>query len=490
MQEEDRFYYSACLFVLDICVAQLQAAVENGNKSAHKTLNQLMCSLAKEMEEGQNGLVFWLPVLNAFYVVHVELNQELKEAYLNLANNEEEFTQEEETSHLSSIRDLIKELSDLSVFDIAENFFAQSYAMPPDFFIDLLVDLYSIEEGHDIALLTLLHPNPEVRQIVVSVLDQILPSVNLTPISLSRLRAIKCWYPAKYHEQFDYWIKQQRKRGVVFHSEIKTNKLQIKASEIDGGGAQGIFIHVRQQRKNRLCGLLYKQNFGIKEVWVTPPLNTAQIEHYYEHAFDGTVVLREVDISYIITLTKHFLATTLERGDMPDLHLLEIQETLGLNFTPEPLDIEDILNQLGVQISPFTNEVMNESLNRSKSWPKKKPFTESWFIENSRIDKLVNRCSSFVDGVKVCNIKEAMELVFAEELELRRDYWLFHFLWTALWLKVKARKNEKIWQDSFFIAYAINLGMPLKDIPIMHEICLQSVINSSETMQERRTHLN
>ena len=31
---------------------------------------------------------------------------------------------------------------------------------------------------------------------------------------------------------------------------------------------------------------------------------------------------------------------------------------------------------------------------------------------------------------------------------------------------------------------------PLKEIPVMKEICHQTVINSVETMQERKTHLS
>lgn len=68
--------------------------------------------------------------------------------------------------------------------------------------------------------------------------------------------------------------------------------------------------------------------------------------------------------------------------------------------------------------------------------------------------------------------------------------WIFHFVWIALWLKAKGRKNEKTWQDSFLIAYVIQSGRPLHEIPIMQEICRQSVLNSVETMQDRRTHLN
>ena len=489
--DDKRGYYSACIFALDICVAQLQSAIEGGNKLADRTMNQLMDYMAKSIVNGQHSLSFWLPILNAFYEVHVELSDDLKNAYLDLANDEDELSPEEELSHLDSIRDLIQELSDLSVFDITENFFAQSYAMPPDFFADLVADLYSIDEGADIALLTLLHPKQDVRDVVVSTHEQLLKNVTLSSASLSRLQAIRNWYPPEYHPQFNRWIKDQRKKGVVFMTATTTTSaLRLKASEVDGSGAQGIFVHLRKNRKHRLCGLLFKQNVGIKDAWITPNISRADVSHYYDEAFDDSVMLRDVDMSYLLMMTSHFLAMTIDQGSMPDLHLLEIQEELGFYFLPKRLDTDYLIEQLGVQISPFTPETMRESLKRSKSWPKNKRFTESWYVENFNVDKLVNRCCSFVEGVKVCRFDEAMQAVLAQEMELHRKHWLFHFLWITLWLKARARKNEKSWQDSYFIVYAIQSGMPLDSIPIMQEICRDSVFNSIDTMQERRTHLN
>lgn len=488
--EAERAYYSACIFALDICVAQLQAANENGSKAAGKTLNLLMSAIADAINSLKHNLSFWLPILNAFYEVHAELSYELKEAYLELAGQEDELSPDEEIDHLNAIRDMIEELSDLSVFDIAENFFAQSYAMPADFFTDLIVDLYSIEEGQDIALLTLLHPKQEVRDVVIATLDQLMDTVVLSSISLSRLQVIKSWYPQAYQEQFNRWIKIQRKKGVIFHTEDKTAVLRVRASEVDGSGAQGLFIHVKKARKNRLCGLLFKQDQGIKDAWITPEIPAKEVAKYYDQAFDDTVTLRDVDKEYLLTSVSHFLAQTIRLGEMPDLHLLEIQELLGLHFLPESIDLLYLIEQLSVQINPFTPEAMQDSFKRSKAWPETKPFTESWYVENAHVDKLVNRCCNFVDGVKVCDWEKAMDAVFLHEMETHRGKWLFHFLWVTLWLKAKSRKNEKTWQDSFFIAYAIHSGMPLEAIPIMHEICRQTVMNSIETMKERRTHLN
>jgi hypothetical protein len=483
--------YSACVFAFDICIAQLQAASEMNNKIIAKSLIQLMDRLADLINTEKHSLSYWLPVLNAFYEVHVELTQKLKDAYLDLASREDELDEDSELTHLDSIRNLIHELSDLSAFEIAENFFAQSYAMPADFFVDLLVDLYSIAEGQDIALLTLLHPKFEVREIVIATLDQILEQVTLSSISLSRLQAIKYWYSQSYHSTFDRWIKNQRKKGVLFEMESPIKKsVHIKATEVDGSGSQGLFIHIRKARKNRLGGLLIKYGHGLKDAWMTPVIATAEIGEYYHQAFEENVTLREVDLDYFQLVIEHFLATTIKQGEVPHLHFLELQEALGTRLKPKEIDLDVMLEELGIQISPFTQVSIDGALSRSKSWLKTKQFTESWYIENPLIDKIVNHNSSFIDGVKVCRLETAMEDVFAEEMELNRAKWQFHFLWLALWLKAKARKNEKVWQDSFLISYVIKEGRPLKDIPVMMEICRQTVINSVETMQERRTHLS
>ena len=298
------------------------------------------------------------------------------------------------------------------------------------------------------------------------------------------------WYPESYHSLFNSWIKIQRKKGVVFAPESEAAKVTIKATEVDGIGSQGIFIHARKNRKNRLCGLLLKYGLGLKDAWITPAISAKEVVNYYSQAFDENVTLRDVNLSYFIMMVEHFLAITIEKNEIPNVHFLEIQELLGIRLRPHKLDLDYLFEQLSVQITPFTQEVISESLHRSKSWLKRKSFTESWYLENHLIDKIVNHNSSFVDGIKVCRLEEAMDAVFAEEMELNREKWQFHFLWIALWLKAKERINEKAWRDSFLIAYTIHAGSPLKSIPIMGEICRQTVINSVETMQERRTHLN
>lgn len=489
--EEKPSCYTACIFALDVCVSQLQAGLEHENKQSEKYLQQLMNQLAIIIRSKKHPLSYWLSALNAFYEVHVELSPELKEAYFDLANEEGENTFIDEKTHLSSIRDLLLELSDLSVFDIAENFFAQSYAMPSEFFVDLVIDLYNIEEGQEVALLTLLHPKKEVRDLVVSTLDNLMPHITLSPISLSRLQQIKYWYPSYLWSTFEQWIKLQRMKGVIFHREKKfLNIKALKATEVDGGGTQGIFIQLKKGQKYRLCGLLLKQKHGIKDAWITPFLTKDDVGHYYQEAFDETISLRPIDLDYLSLMTEHFLAEMLEQGDIPNLHLLEIQELIGKPFIPKKLDIDEQIEKLSVLITPFTSHTLEDSLRRSQQWLKKIAFTDSWFLENARIDQLVNRSSNFIDGIKICEVDDAILAIFKEEMEPNRHQWLFHFLWTALWLKVKQRANSHQWQDCFMIAYAIHSGTPLQHLPLLREICRESILHSIETMEERKTYLS
>lgn len=104
--------------------------------------------------------------------------------------------------------------------------------MPTDFFSDLVMDLYSIDEGQDIGLLALLHPNFEVRELVVSTLEMLWPDLTISSESLSRLQVIKSWYPADYQDQMTRWIKDQRRKEVVFHQYNPAQIVCIKASEV------------------------------------------------------------------------------------------------------------------------------------------------------------------------------------------------------------------------------------------------------------------
>lgn len=64
--DQSHGFYSACIFALDACVAQIQSAVENGNKQAEKNMNLLMSLLAQHMEQKKTKFVILASYLKCF----------------------------------------------------------------------------------------------------------------------------------------------------------------------------------------------------------------------------------------------------------------------------------------------------------------------------------------------------------------------------------------------------------------------------------------
>jgi len=172
-EEAQRSFYSACIYALDIAIIQIKTSLENGHQKMARFLNEVMQYLAQAIRSSGHSMSFWMPILTAFYDVHVDLSPELQDAYLALAEVEEESDALDEGTQLETIRSMILDMSGLSSYEIVEHFFAQSYAMPPDFFIDLVLDLAQLSEGLELLPLLLLHPKVDVRNILL----QILPSV-------------------------------------------------------------------------------------------------------------------------------------------------------------------------------------------------------------------------------------------------------------------------------------------------------------------------
>jgi hypothetical protein len=235
-EEDDQYYYMACWFVFDVMVAQLQMAAEHRHKQATRLLRELMDQLTHLLRTAERPLGFWLPALNAFYEVHLDLTPALQDAFMELANLEDDEVEETEQDSIQSLKAMFEDLAGSSDFEIAEYFFSQSHAMPPEFFIDLLADLYATDEGQEVGILFLLHPKTEVRTVVLLALDNLMPSLTLSSLALTRLKMIAAWCPVTWTPYLKRWIHLQRKKEVSFLNWSVPNHLKILATEVDGSG--------------------------------------------------------------------------------------------------------------------------------------------------------------------------------------------------------------------------------------------------------------
>lgn len=488
--DDQKSEYSACIVAMDICVAHIQSAAENGQKSAELSLQKLMDTICDKMLARNHSLPFWMPVLNAFYDVQIELSSALKNAYLLLAQEYDDAHPTSNEEVIESIQDMLEGLAHLSIFERAEHIFAQSFVMQEDLFAELLYDLLSLEEGLDIAILSLMHPSADIRTISLEIIGSHISDVMLGPAALSRLQSISYWHTPENQAMMQGWIKAQRKKGAVFAPTQSCDTLRMKACEIDGSGTQGLALMYRHQGTSFLAGILVKSGIGIKDVWVNAIDTFGECQQQYQQLLSEDIYTRAVDNDYLRMICQHFLSESLGHAHMPALQFLQLQEQLGVHFVPEPIALHDSIEALSVELHPFTQSKMQEAIIYTRKWEKDGRFSQSWFVENSEVDALVNRCCTLEENTKACDLSEALPLLINEIFSKMRNYWCFHFFWNALWLKSTAQARERSWKDCLFLAYFLDQGGDMMQIPVMYQIAQQSVINSMETMTQRRTHLS
>lgn len=488
--EASRSYYSACIYAVDIAIIQIKTALENGHLKMAKFLEELMHYLAQAIRNSKHNMSFWMPILTAFYDVHVDLSPDLQDAYLALAEVDDEGEAVDEGTQLETIRSMILDMSDLSSYEIVEHFFAQSYAMPPDFFIDLVLDLAQLAEGVELLPLLLLHPKADVRSILLQVLPDVLSELRLNSMSLSRLQAIKAWYPKDEQDIFDMMIRTQRKKGVSFARPVVPQKAVYWATEMDGSGSQGMYVQFQDKKKWRLAGMLVKEELGIKDAWMSSPMTKTDLQVYFASQGEHGIHLRHVNNAYLVRMANHFLSYNCQLGEFPDVHVMALAEALGTSFHPEPIALKACIEAELVRIQPFTQERVQAALTRSSQWLRSRAFAQSWFMESSAIDKIVNRFSQWQQGVRVCDMTRAHEAVLDELLLKQRDLWTFRFYWLYAWASVCPKKREHLAEDALILAHLLEEQYDMRNMTIFHDIAKQSVINSAETMSERRTHLH
>jgi hypothetical protein len=308
---------------------------------------------------------------------------------------------------------------------------------------------------------------------------------------MSRLLMMRHWLPNVEKGYLEELINSQRKKGAVFADLRQAEIIEVKATEMDGTGAQAIFLLLKRKKGYQAGGLLVKRYYGIKDTWLSPVLSKTDAKKYAQHNLQGDFFLRKVDKYYLDLLIADHIYQSQKIDAVPHINLLQLQELTSSQWQAQPLNMEVIIKNFSSKIDAFNSKEWQEkSLLRSGNWYKKYGFTESWYDESPELDKLVNQSCSFLDGIKQCNMSLAMPNILNEYFEPRREQWLEHFLWLSLWAKPYARHNEYLWKDALAIANALYNNKAMVDIPIIQVICEHSILQSVETMENRKTHLS
>lgn len=347
--------------------------------------------------------------------------------------------------------------------------------------IALCLDLLDSRDSfvRDTAALMLFHPQREVREGVATLLasGRVRP---ISPETLRRLIISRNWFPAAMRGQIDTAITSARRGKVVCAQLAPPVDCVIRASTIDGAGAQSFFITAGTKKRRVLCNILWKQGHGVIDSFVTFPGQkelTALLDDILEH-----VVLQEVAPAYLDRTVCHALSAGNEGGKPPHLGLLQVAEALGCDrWKADGLIPEKELALMRREMEGNAPHLLGkaeqrEALEDSALWPEFESFAETWFEDDIAVDEAIRNAQK---GKKRINHDKLAGVITREILELRRALWLERVVLMTLWLR-ESTQSSVPWQHMFHVAEALAGGKPLKDIPLMVSIAESSLAAALE----------
>ena len=336
----------------------------------------------------------------------------------------------------------------------------------------------------EVALLLLLHPDPEVRNGIAVLFAEPENLRLIAPKSFRRMIGMRNWLPKKERPALDMLIKSVRLARIECAPMPQVTSMEIYISPFDGAGMQAVWGLSLRNRRFIMSNVLVKQGEGIRETWVDPRVRKGEKKSLVARLVKGSASLR-VKKDYLDLLVSHFIAVGHLQKTVPPPGLLWVAENLlGEYWQPKSLDFREQIELLEDLLDPsfLTLPALDEILTASGSWPEM-PFGESWFEDDSRVDELVKKHVSLPFGSSY-SIGIAADLILEEILEEKRDSWGERMLWMALRSMFSIGKNSLPWQAFFIIARELLRGAPLEGIPLMQAVAERSVYSAMQRVRE------
>lgn len=326
----------------------------------------------------------------------------------------------------------------------------------------------------DTGALMVFHPVQEVREGVAALMAG--GSVRaISPETFRRLIISRNWFPAAMRGQIDTAISSARRRNVPCAQLAPAADCLIKASTIDGAGAQSFFMTAGKGKRKIICNILWKQKHGVIDSFVARP-NPQELTMLMS-GLPENILFQEVSPVFLHQVVCHALAVGNEAGKPPYLGLLEVAEAIGCDkwraeLLNPAIELAAIRREMeGNAPHLLSKSEQRDALQYSADWPYGEEFADTWFEDDFTVDKIISNAQK---GKKRVNHARLAELVANEILEPRRALWLERLVLMTRWLQNLAQAPVP-WQQMFHLAEAVAGGKPLKDIPLMFSIAEISV---------------
>ena len=475
-RKRDEVLITASRWLLAKQLELIRYRLERGHDWAQSMLNAYQMKLIALAQANTLPEYDWFELVNLLKIAKVPICPEMSEALTMAALDASagEAPSPEEIPH--QLRAMLDELGHSvdDPFMVVEGLAETGTLMPPQLRAYLTHELGLSPHAvlRESLPLLLIDPEPAVRQATAAVLEQVASPETMSPVMLRRVLLVRNWVPVPEREAIDRLVRKARLKGVVCAPWSAPPALAIRASMVDGSGAQSLILTSPTGRFGLFAGVLLKVGFGVRDAWcdmVVPRRDITRALKEVQQQMES----QAVDRDYLDTAVQHAISRGLSAGNLPQTAVIAIAEAIGAaDWKDRGLNVASETARLfeGLAADMRTPTEIAASLQRSGVWLADDPAMQSWFDDDAEIRALVDRRPRPKPDVTVRRVLEDM-------LSGRRDEWAERVLSTALWLRAgigKLRLDAQ-WQDCVVLAHELLAGRPLADLPAMVAIAKRSV---------------
>ncbi len=366
-------------------------------------------------------------------------------------------------------------------YEVYELFFNQLTHLPTSVGEEMIASFLEADNPilHEAAVLFLLHPQEEIRSIVLHLFELGFYAKRLSSRSLRRLITIRNWLQASERRRLDLVVKRLRKMGIGCESSVVADGVSVEkvvASSIDGAGAQTIVTVFKEGEMYRLAGSVFKERFGVIDTWVTTLTERSECENIIAR-IDNEVFTIDVTPSYIELLLPHFIAINVESGHGISPDVLRWVELLGIEcWQPQALNESALIRTWRAKYADkLTDSYVDKRQKNSAKWLGNERFTQGWFEQN---DVTTATLGKVLDALRLGENDLPLEQYLCQTLmEPVRDKWLSRFVILTLWAQHCTEKSNIEIEDFLVLALALDEKKQIFDIPLMVAIASDSLAN-------------
>jgi hypothetical protein len=470
--------YAACLDLLEEGITQIRYSVERSRPAAVAMAAQIQTEIAEQAFRPEVDVRVQQDLIMALHGAKLELHPDIREKAADVADYYARFSTGKGAPNLDDLLErLVRETKPRDAFDLLEPVLAEMAVMPPDGCIVLAAGMLISSQSvlNELAVLMLLHPDPQVRTRLPDLYRDPGCIGKLSPLGLHRMIGLRNWLPAPERAGMDALIEAVRRAGIPSAPLPRTEPIGMQASPFDGSGGQVAWLAVKDRRRYRIESVLVRQGDGVRDAFSQRDLTKHELDSMGRRMAEASGTLR-VDGDYLNRMMRHFIAVGLDRGAPPPPQLLSTNVWAGRGFwTPERVAPADEIERLkAADPGAFNRERTQRVLVNAGTWPEALAFASSWFEDDARIEALLHERLGGPERW-LERLPQAVITLLDDVLEQKRDIWTERLLWMALWSAACPARSPVSWQDFLVIAMALQQSVALAEIPLMHAVAERSV---------------